>query len=63
MSKNERMDRLHEITGESAPAGVLAVKDLAWAGRILRDLYSEDILTIDEYLDLEISLFSKSKFY
>lgn len=63
MSKNERMKRLHEITGESAPAGVIQVEDLAWAGRILRDLYSEDILTIDEYLDLEISLFSTTRFY
>jgi hypothetical protein len=53
-----RIEQVHADTGESAPAGVLAVADLAWAGRALRDLYFEGFISMGEYICLGNSLYS-----
>ena len=53
-----RIEQVHEQTGESASAGTLSIGDLCWAGRILRELYLDGLITMGEYICLGDSLYA-----
>jgi len=56
-----RIEQVHADTGESDPAGVLAIADLSWVGRALREAYWHGKISIAEYTELGSSLYADCK--